>query len=168
MKKFTKPLAVAAGISALIVVTSAGTAVAGSLITSHDIKDGTIHAVDIKDGGVHHRNLGMRLQSKIDKDATIHSYVNNVQVQIPAGQKAEGSAMCHEGDLAVGGGYSSNDNTNGWAKVYQNRMTWSQAAQDAAVANGGDGDDQPDGWYAQALGGDVDSDMYVWVTCLAS
>ncbi len=69
MKKLTKPLAIAAGIAALVVATSTGTAVAGSLITSHDIKDGTIRSVDIKDRGVHFRDLGPRLQAKVLKHA---------------------------------------------------------------------------------------------------
>lgn len=185
MKQLSKPLAMAAGIAALVVATSTGTAVASSLITSNDIQDGTIRSVDIKDTGVHHRDLGLHLQSKIAKhatngvdgakgtqgpegprgpqgepgqDADISSYVRHVQVQIPAGEKAEGTATCDEGDLAVGGGYSSNDQTNGWAKIYQNRMTWVNTGNEAT----------PDGWYAQALGGDRDADMYVWAVCLAS
>lgn len=92
------------------------------------------------------------------EDASVKTYLRKVQVQIPAGQKAEGTAACDAGDLVTGGGYSSNDQTNGWAKIYQNRMTWVNTGNE----------NTPDGWYAQALGGDRDADMYVWAICLAS
>ena len=44
-------------------------------------------------------------------------------------------------------------------------MTWSDAAQAAAVANGKAADAQPDGWYVQALGGDADSAIRLWAYC---
>ena len=99
------------------------------------------------------------------KDAVLDTYVVQAEFDVPAGDKADGNVWCNVGDRLLSGGYSSNDHNNHWSKIYQNRMTWSQAAQDAAVANGKAADAQPDGWYVQALGGDDASAIRLWAYC---
>ena len=97
-----------------------------------------------------------------------NSYVRQGHFIVPAGGHADHTTSCNVGDLAVGGGFSFNLNQQGFSRVLQNRMDWSQAAQDAAVAAGKAADANPDGWYAEATGGDADAEGVVWVICLAS
>ena len=90
------------------------------------------------------------------KDAHLDTYLRSEKVQIPAGNKAVGDATCAAGDVVTGGGYSSNDHTNGWAKIYQNRMTWVNTGNE----------NTHDAWHVEALGGDRDADVYVWALCV--
>ena len=63
-------------------------------------------------------------------DAQFSTYLVKNQFQIPAGDgNVDGTAACHAGDQVLSGGYSSNDHTNHWSKVYQNRMTWVNTRQ---------------------------------------
>ena len=96
------------------------------------------------------------------------SYVQQGSFVVPAGGHADHTTSCNTGDLAVGGGFSFSLNEQGFSRVLQNRMDWSQAAQDAATAAGKAADANPDGWYVEATGGDSDAKGYVWVICLAS
>ena len=57
-----KTLAIAGAAVALVAVGSTGTAVAGSLIGSADIEDGSIRSVDIKDGKVKLDDLSPRFR----------------------------------------------------------------------------------------------------------
>ena len=97
-----------------------------------------------------------------------NSYVHSESFVVPAGGHNDHTTSCNTGDLAVGGGYSFSLNEQGFNRVIQDRMDWSQAAQDAATAAGKAADANPDGWYVEATGGDNDAKGYVWVICLAS
>jgi hypothetical protein len=96
------------------------------------------------------------------------SYVLSESFVVPAGGHNDHTTSCNTGDLAVGGGFSFSLNEQGFSRVLQNRMDWSQAAQTAATAAGKAADANPDGWYVEVTGGDNDAKGYVWVTCLAS
>jgi hypothetical protein len=97
MKQLTKPLAIAAGIAALVIATSTGTAVAGSLITSHDIKDGAVHKIDLSQG----------VQNNLHPNHTVYlTHFGGVAVRHPgdgAGLHMTGEGA-HFGPFADGGG----------------------------------------------------------------
>jgi hypothetical protein len=73
----TRSAAVVGGAAVIALAATGGGAVAASLVTSNDIKDGTIKAVDIKpdaitgdvvgDGAVHQRHLADGVLSKLDQ-----------------------------------------------------------------------------------------------------
>jgi hypothetical protein len=184
-----KTLAIAGAAVALVAVGSTGTAVAGSLIGSSDIEDGSIRSIDVKDGSLKRADLSNpinRSLARITKDgvqgpkgaqgapgvdgknAFATSYVNSGPFTVPAGGHSDHTTSCNTGDLAIGGGFSFSLNEQGFSRVLQNRMDWSQAAQDEAVAHGQSADARPDGWYVEATGGDAPAKGYVWVTCVST
>lgn len=65
-----KTLAIAGAAVALVALGSTGTAVAGGLIGSSDIEDGSIRSVDIKDGKVKFADLSPKLQKMLAQHAT--------------------------------------------------------------------------------------------------
>jgi len=167
-----------------------GGAQAAGLLGSEGIKDNSIRSIDIKDQTLRTSDMSAAALRQLQgpqgpqgdtgaegpqgepgndgndgKDAVLDTYVVQSEFNVPAGDKADGNVWCNVGDRLLSGGYSSNDHNNHWSKIYQNRVTWSQAAQDAAVANGKAADAQPDGWYVQALGGDDASAIRLWAYC---
>lgn len=56
-----------AGAVALVVASSAGGAIAASMITSSDIQDNTIRSVDIRDGAVHTDDLSSWVQGQLGR-----------------------------------------------------------------------------------------------------
>jgi hypothetical protein len=63
----TRAAAVTAGAAALVIASSAGGAIAASMITSGDIQDNTIRSVDIHDGGVHANDLSLWAQNQLGR-----------------------------------------------------------------------------------------------------
>ena len=63
----SRAAAVTAGAVALVVVSSAGGAIAASMVTSSDIQDNTIRSVDIHDGGVHANDLSVWTLSRLNR-----------------------------------------------------------------------------------------------------
>jgi hypothetical protein len=176
MRKYGKALALAGGIAALVAATSAGTATAGSLIGSKDIKP----------GGVHEVNLGTRLQAKIDKDGA-HGLAN---VTTGAGYNHTwagdaGASLntivskCAPGQVAVGGGFStwggSDTNESGLAydlggdnKDIQVTVSapYTGEQYDPAKYNG---DIRPDRWVVKGYNnGDADQIVRAWAVCADS
>ena len=182
-----KTLAIAGAAAALVALGSTGTAVAGSLIGSSDIQDGSIRSIDVKDGSLKRADLSNpinRSLARITKDgvegpkgaqgapgvdgknAFATSYVNSESFMVPASGHADHTTSCNTGDLAIGGGFSFSLNEQGFSRVLQNRMDWSQAAMNEAIAHGQSADARPDGWYVEATGGVEPAKGYVWVTCV--
>jgi hypothetical protein len=62
----SRAAAVTAGAVALVVVSSAGGAVAATMVTSSDIKDNTIRSVDIHDAGVHADDLSAWTRGRLN------------------------------------------------------------------------------------------------------
>jgi hypothetical protein len=172
-----------------------GAAQATSLIGSHDIKDDSIRSIDVRDGGIHRHDLGLGLQGKINKHATngvdgvdgkdgvdgtngvdgvdgtngvdgvdgkdahLNTYIVHKDLVIPAGTNNKGDSgrvSCNAGDIATGGGFSTNDHNANFGVIYQNRPDWN-VSQTA-----------PDAWMVQGYGGNVDSNVDVWVICSAA
>lgn len=67
----SRAVAVTAGAVALVVASSAGGAIAASMITSADIQDNTIRSVDIHDGGVHSNDLSSFVQGELGRVAHV-------------------------------------------------------------------------------------------------
>jgi hypothetical protein len=60
-------IAVAAAGAAVLTLGTAGGAVAGSLVTSHDIKDNTVRSIDLKDAGVKRVDLSKSINRSLAK-----------------------------------------------------------------------------------------------------
>src|SRR3954452_13073648 len=65
-----KTLAFAGAARALVAVGSTGTAMAGHLIGSADIEDGSVRSVDLKDGNVRLGDLSPNVSEKLDRVGT--------------------------------------------------------------------------------------------------
>ena len=105
-----KAVAIVGGAAALIAVGSTGTAVAGNLITSQQIQDGTIRVADVRPGAVD------RLSGSDGDVSTIvgagYAGLEGHDYWAPNsfGQTIE---QCPEGQVAIGGGYSQDASTGG-------------------------------------------------------
>lgn len=69
----SRAVAVTAGAVVLVVASSAGGAIAASMITSSDIQDNTIRSVDIRDGGVHENDLSSWVQGQLGRVLRVKS-----------------------------------------------------------------------------------------------
>ena len=178
-----KTLAIAGAAVALVAVGSTGTAVAGSLIGSADIKDDSIRSIDVKDGSVKRADLSnpinralaritkdgvqgpkgdkgetgaQGIQGPAGKDAHLATYIVHKDLVIPANtnnKDVSGRVSCEAGDLATGGGFSTNDHNANFGVIYQNRPDWNVSTT------------APDAWMVQGYGGSVASNVDVWVIC---
>ena len=103
-----KAVAIVGGAAALIAVGSTGTAVAGTLITSHQIQDGTIRVADVRPGAVD------RLSGSDGDVTTIvgagYAGLGGHDYWAP-GSYGETIETCPAGQTAIGGGYSQDAST---------------------------------------------------------
>jgi hypothetical protein len=177
-----KTLAIAGVAAALVAVGSTGTAVAGSLIGSSDIQDGSIRSIDVKDGSLKRADLSnpinrslaritkdgvqgpkgdkgetgaQGIQGPAGADAQIGTYLMHDSFLIPASGHTEKRVACNEGDIVTGGGYSTNDHNANYSVIHQNRPDWINSTVES----------KPDGWIVQGYGGSLDSNVDVWALC---
>ncbi len=179
MRKYGKALALTGGVAALVAATSAGTATAGSLIGSKDIRP----------GGVHEVNLSSRVQAKLDKVGTPGKDGAQGLANVTTGAGythtwlGDGGAnlntivsKCAPGQVALGGGFStwggSDTNESGLAydmggdnKDIQVTVSapYTGEQYDPAKYNG---DIRPDRWVVKGYNnGDTDQIVRAWVVC---
>jgi len=86
-----------------LAVAAGGGAVAGSLITSANIKDGTIRSVDIRDGSIKLRDLRPSVRAQLVR-LELRPTLGVPQTWEP-GASGSASVLCEGGGVAVGGGY---------------------------------------------------------------
>jgi len=179
MRKYSKGLAIAGGIAALVAVTSAGTATAGHLIGSKDIKP----------GGVHKVNLSAHLQDQLDRTGTPgkNGAAGLANVTTGAGYTHtwagdNGASLntivskCAPDQVALGGGFStwggSDTNESGLAydlggdnKAIQVTVSapYTGEQYDPSKYHG---DIRPDRWVVKGYNtGSTDQIVRTWVIC---
>lgn len=69
----SRTAAVTAGVTAIVLASGAGGAVAAGMITSADIQDNTVRSVDIRDGGVRVQDLSSWLQGQAKRVQNIRN-----------------------------------------------------------------------------------------------
>jgi hypothetical protein len=181
-----KTLAIAGVAAALVAVGSTGTAVAGSLIGSSDIQDGSIRSVDIKDGSVKRADLSNpinRALAHIGKDGVqgpkgANAYENAYYAVAfyNAGDTNEGAiatvACKSTDDQAVSGGVQvlgldagANSRNTPVSSSFPGRMDWSTNTPKQ---------NRLDGWIIQ-FGGNAQTEgagdkapekVKVWALCM--
>ena len=160
-----KTLAIAGAAAALVAVGSTGTAVAGSLIGSADIKDGAVHGVDLSKG-VNAKLAKTGAPGKDGKDGTFGA-VYRVENYLNGGG---GSAIAACGDdeetskkyTAIAGGLQgstvANQSASGFAvsSSFPGRMDWSTNTPKP---------NRLDGWIVLGNGQYTDT-LKVWALCV--
>jgi hypothetical protein len=97
----TRSLAAVGLLTAGLVVGSTAGAVAGTVITGAQIKDGTITSADVKDGGLATRDLSPGTVKGL-RGFTRYQLVHE-QEQVAAGTGTELTVACPTGTMVVGG-----------------------------------------------------------------
>jgi|tagenome__1003787_1003787.scaffolds.fasta_scaffold20742586_1 hypothetical protein len=179
-----KTLAFAGAAAALVALGSTTTAVAGNLIGSADIQDGSVRSVDIKDGGIHESDLGDRLTAKIGKDGKdgkdgkngLDGAVYRV-ANYTGGGGGRATVACGDTEAvskqytAIAGGArtevpGAGTNTEAIVSSFPGRMDWS------AGTNGGlPKPNRLDGWVvyfdgAAAPTGAAGNALEIWALCV--
>ena len=174
MRLFSKKtVALGLGAAALVVASSTGTALAGNLIGSKDIKDGGVHKID----------LGKGVQAKLAKvnaprigNVTTGANYTNTWAGDGGAQLHTIVNKCAPGQVAVGGGFStwggSDVNESGLAydlggdnKDIQVTVSapYTGEAYDPDKYNG---DIRPDRWVVKGYNnGSADQIVRAWVVC---
>jgi len=161
-----KTLAIAGAAAALVAVGSTGTAVAGSLIGSADIKDGAVHGVDLSKG-INAKLAKTGAPGKDGRDGTfgavygVANYVN--------GGAGDATVACADDEttskkytaIAGGvqaGGVQSMGQTSEFdvAGSFPGRMDWNTGQPKAG---------RLDGWIVLGSGGWSDT-LKVWALCV--
>jgi hypothetical protein len=179
MRKYGKALAIGGGMAALVVVTSVGTATAGDLIGSKDIKP----------GGVHKVNLSHRLQARLDQAGVPgkNGTAGLANVTTGAGYThtwaGDGGATlntivskCGPGQVALGGGFSTwgGSDTNESGLPYDLGGDNKEIQVTVSAPYTGEqydptkyhGDIRPDRWVVKGYNnGHTDQIVRTWVVC---
>jgi hypothetical protein len=102
-------VAVIAAAAILAIASGTAGAVAAGLITSEEIKDGTIRSIDIRDHNVHGRELRPTLAEQIWQDDQIAKYaLSSASAGVVPGATRDLTIQCAGGKSAVralGGGF---------------------------------------------------------------
>lgn len=84
-----------------LAASAAGGAVAGSMITGAQIKDGTVTTKDVKDGTLKRSDLSTAVRSQLGTVA--YTVVTGTAQPIPSGSTMTVEVMCPSGTVVVGG-----------------------------------------------------------------
>ncbi len=184
-----KTLALAGAAAALVAVSSTGTALAGDLIGSADIKDGSIRSVDIKDGRVRTQDLSAdtiaKLQGKNGKNGVAAVAAGAGYAGWPTSNPhhdvwapnsyGETIQSCKAGEVAVGGGFSSFGGFQGKHDSYDlgglnTDVTVTVSAPyfpgDYVPVSASDSRFVPTQWVVRGFNaGDEPVDVRAWITC---
>lgn len=111
-----RTIVVTTALAGALLAASATGAVAGSLVTSAQIKDNTVRSVDVRDGAVHKVDLSKGVNAALTKVGTngkdgkdgVSNLITGAGYTSTweAGEYGETVETCPTGQYAIGGGYS--------------------------------------------------------------